>query len=270
MVEFGSSGFSMPLGGSAYPAPPHHFRGAEQAWATYEADREAVATMLPPGVLADSDPPVCATWVCWYPWTTFGPYHEAYVMVRVQVEGVRYWYQPVIFTDNEIPLTAGREIWGFGKKLAVMRWDWGGAAAGGLRAEQLMFTAERPAGNRILTFTMAMDRLAEPDEVEGLPVLSLRYLPPSDPERAPAAAELVRLDVESTIRDAGALGLDLWAGRASVNLSATSAVDPWHLFAPVRMIDAFFAVSDFSLPLGTVVKDYVAEGHFEPYRSPAS
>ncbi len=30
-----------------------------------------------------------------------------------------------------------------------------------------------------------------------------------------------------------------------------------------RMLGGFLAVSDFSLPLGTVVKDYVAEGCFD-------
>ena len=263
MLDLHTSGFSMPLGASIYPPPPHHFRGAEQAWAVYEADADAVASMLPPGLRADSDPPVCSAWVCWYPWTTFGPYHESFIMVRVEVAGERYWYQPVIFTDNEVPLAAGREIWGFAKKLAVMRWDWGGAAGGGLRAEQLVFTADRPAANRILTFTMAMDRLADPASAEGLPVLSFRYLPSAAVGRRPAAAELIRLDVESTVRSAGALGPDFWSGRASVVMNSRSEVDPWHRFAPTRMLGGFLAVSDFSLPLGTVVKDYVAEGCFD-------
>jgi acetoacetate decarboxylase len=60
----GHSGFSMPLGGSLYPEPPHHFHGARQAWATYEADPNTVCSMLPPGVEPDSDPPICQFWVC--------------------------------------------------------------------------------------------------------------------------------------------------------------------------------------------------------------
>jgi acetoacetate decarboxylase len=108
-------------------------------------------------------------------------------MVRVRVDSVRYWYQPVIFTNREPALAAGREIWGFAKKLADMEWR--------EESEQITFTIDRPRGKRIATFTMTRDRIASVDEVEALPVLSLRYLPPSDPQRAPAAAELVRLDV---------------------------------------------------------------------------
>ena len=252
-VDFsGASGFSMPLGGSLYPAPPYHFRGAQRAFATYEADADTVCRLLPPGVVPDSDPPICQAWVCRYPWTTFGAFHEAYIFVRVLVDGVRFWYQPVIFTDSEPPLAAGREIWGFAKKLAQMQWR--------LEGEQILFTVERPAGKRIMTFLLSLDRLADPSELEPLPVLSLRYLPPSDPTRPPAAAELVRLDAVRTLHETAGLGPDLWAGRASVTMDSPSEVDPWHLLAPRgAMLDGFAQTVDFSLPLGTVVKDYIAE-----------
>lgn len=259
----GGDGFAMPLGASLYPPPPYHFKAAQQAWVTYEGDPEQVRRLLPPGVEPDSDPPVVQTWVCWYPWSSFGPYHEAYMMVRVVVDGVRYWYQPVIFTDNEAPLAAGREIWGFAKKLAVMRWDWGGAAGGGTRGEQLLFTAERPAGKRILTLALSVDRLAQAEENESLPVLSFRHLPPSAVGRPPAASELVRLDVAGAYHESPGLGIDFWAGRGSVTMDSPSEVDPWHLLAPAgRVLGGFTHTVDFSLPLGTVVKDYVAEGRF--------
>ncbi len=256
------SGFSMPLVAPLYPEPPYEFRRADQAWIQYEADVEDVSRMLPPGVVPDSSPAVCEAWACSYPWTTFGPYLEAYIMVRVIVDGVRYWYQPVIFTDNEVPLAAGREIWGFAKKLAVMRWDWGGASRGGVRGEQLLFTVERPAGQRIMTLTMAPERMFEPSNRESLPVLSFRHLPSSQEGRPPAASELVRLDVAGSLYRGADGRPEFWTGRGSVNMDATSTTDPWHLLGPTRILGAYWTTSDFSLPLGKVVKDYVAEGHF--------
>jgi acetoacetate decarboxylase len=248
----GSCGFSTPLGASLYPAPPHHFHGAKLAWATYEADLEQVARMLPPEVKSDSNPPVCELWVCDYPSTTFGPYVEAYVHVRVKLDGVRYWYQPVIFTNREPALAAGREIWGFAKKLASMQWR--------EEAEQIIFTIERPVGKRLVTFTLTRDRLARPDEIEVLPILSLRYIPQSDPTRKPAAAELVRLDVEGALHETPGLGPVLWAGRPSISFDSPSDVDPWVLFKPVRILAGHVQTANFSLPLGRVVKDYLAEG----------
>jgi acetoacetate decarboxylase len=251
----GASGFSMPLGGSLYPEPPHHFHGARQAFATYEADSASVRSMMPPDVLPDSDPPICQLWVCDYPSTTFGPYLEAFIMVRVRVDNVRYWYQPLIFTDREPALGAGREIWGFAKKLATMEWR--------EEAEQIIFTIERPRGKRIATFTMARDRVASIDEVEVLPVLSLRYLPPSDPDRPPASVELVRLDVQGAMHETPGFGPVFWAGRASVTMDSPSTSDPWHLFAPRKILSGHVQTLDFTLPLGKVVKDYLAEGRLD-------
>ncbi len=72
---------------------------------------------------------MCIAWGRWIPFSTFGPYHEAYVMIRARFEDTMFLYQPFIFTDNEIPLVAGRELWGFAKKLAVMERTSGGAGA---------------------------------------------------------------------------------------------------------------------------------------------
>jgi acetoacetate decarboxylase len=250
----GAYGFSMPLGASLYPAPPHHFHGARLAWARYEADPAAVAAMLPPGVAADRAAPICELWVCDYPSTSFGPYLEAYVIIRVCLDGVAYWYQPLIFTNREPALAAGREIWGYAKKLAVMEWR--------EEAEQILFTIDRPLGKRLVTFTLTRDRLAAAEELDPLPILSLRYLPPSAPDRRPAAAELVRLDVDGGLHNTPVLGDVLWAGRASVAFDSPSDVDPWHIFRPARMLGGFVQTANFSLPLGQVVKDYLAEGFF--------
>ena len=248
----GASGFSMPLGASLYPPPPFHFHGARMAYARFEADPAAVASMLPPGVVADPEAPICELWVCDYPSTTFGPYLEAYIHVRVKLDGVDYWYQPLIFTDREPALAAGREIWGYAKKLARMEWR--------EEAEQIIFTIERPTAKRLVTFTITRDRLADPAEIDALPIISLRYLPASEPGRRPAAAELVRMDVEGALHTTPQFGNVLWGGRASVSFDSESTVDPWHLFKPTKMLGGLIQTANFSLPLGKVVKDYLAEG----------
>lgn len=255
----GSDGFTMPFGASLYGPPPYEYRKAQQSWITYRAaNPEAVRSMLPPGVEADEDVPVCHAMVCWYPWTTFGPYHEAWICVRVLVDGVRYWYMPVIYTDNEAPLAAGREIWGYPKKLAHMTWDWGGAAAGGIRSEQLLFTVDRPASQRIMTYTFAPERVADPSELQVLPFLSLRHIPASEAGRRAAASELVALDVKSTLYTAADGRPELYAGRGSVTFPSRSTTEPWHLFEAGEIISTVWANVDFALPQGTVVKDYLA------------
>jgi acetoacetate decarboxylase len=250
--------FSQPIGpGGAYAPPPYTYRGVEDVSIAYEADPAGVDALLPPGLEPADATPVCIAWGRWVPFSSFGPYHEAYVMIRASFEGQTYLYQPFIFTDNEIPLVAGREIWGYAKKLAVMERSSGGA--GTPLGEQMLFTVERPRGQRIMTMAIACDRLAAPAELEDLPVLSTRVIPNSEPDRPPSVAELVRLDVTAPVHTSAAGTPKLWAGRASVTMDARSPVDPWHLLAPTRILRGWFGVYDFDLHHGRVVHDYLQD-----------
>ena len=250
--------FSQPIGpGRAYPPPPYTYRGVEDIFVAYESDSKGVDVLLPPGVTAADDPPVCIAWARWVPFSTFGPYHEAYVMVRASFGGETYLYQPFIFTDNEIPLVAGREIWGFAKKLATMKRSSGGA--GQPFGEQMLFTTERPVGQRIMTMSIICDALADSAELEDLPVLSMRLIPNAEAGKPPSVCELVRLDVDASLHRGADGSPMLFTGRASVSMDAVSPADPWHLLAPINVLQGWFGVYDFDLAHGVVVKDYLAD-----------
>ncbi len=260
--------FSLPIGkGGAYPPPPYTYRGVEDVFVAYEASRAGVAQLLPPGVRAADTPPKCIAWARWVPFSTFGPYHESYVMIRASFEGQTYLYQPFIFTDNEIPLVAGREIWGYAKKLAVMERSWGGA--GSPFGEQLVFTVERPRGQRIMAVSMACDQLCDPATLEDLPVLSTRVIPNAESGRRPSVSELVRLDVTAPIHRSADGTPKLWSGRASITMDARSEVDPWYLLAPTRVLQGWFGVFDFDLYHGKVVHDYLADDDLWEVGQPA-
>jgi acetoacetate decarboxylase len=233
------------------------YRGVEDIFIAYEADPAGVEALLPPGLTAADEIPICIAWGRWIPFSTFGPYHEAYVMVRASFEGQTFLYQPFIFTDNEIPLVAGREIWGFAKKLAVMKRSQGGA--GETFGEQMLFTVERPRGQRIMTMSFVCDALSDPGELEDLPVLSTRVIPNAEADRPPSVAELVRLDVDASIHQSADGTPKLFTGRASLTMDARSAADPWHLLAPTRIVQGWFGVFDFELYHGKVIHDYLAE-----------
>jgi acetoacetate decarboxylase len=252
------SSFSLPIGpGGAYGPPPYWYRGVQDIFVAYEADPDGVEALLPPGLEPADEVPVCIAWGRWIPFSSFGPYNESYVMIRARLHGEVYLYQPFIFTDNEIPLVAGREIWGFAKKLAVMQRGFG--ADGDPFGEQLLFTVERPRAQRILTMSMACERLADPAELEDLPVLSTRLIPSAEADRPPSVAELVRLDVAATLHHSADGAPMLYTGRASVSMDARSPVDPWHLLAPRRILQGWYGVYDFALPHGTVVHDYLRD-----------
>jgi acetoacetate decarboxylase len=252
-----AASYSQPIGGGgAYGPPPYLYRDVEDCFVVYEAaDRDGVESLLPPGVEVADEVPVCIAWARWVPYSSFGPYHEAYIMVRATFAGETYLYQPFILVDNEVPLTAGREIWGYAKKLAVFERNWGGGDAP--YGEQMVYSVQRPKGQPIMTVTMVADRLASSHELENLPGLSTRIIPAAEPGKRPSVAELVRLDIERAALHRAQDGTRrLFAGRGSLSIPTVSTVDPWHLLAPQRVRCCYFGVFDFELPLGRVVHDY--------------
>lgn len=252
-----AANFSMPAGAPLYGAPPYIYRGVQDMMITYEADAQAVSELLPPHLeLADS-PAVCIAWARWVPWSSFGPYHEAYVMVRVTFAGTTYLYQPVIVVDNEAPLGAGREIWGYAKKMAHFTRGWGDSTSG--FGEQLLFRVERPIGQPLMTASMVSDRRASPEELgPALPILSCRIIPAAEADAPPSVAQLVRLDVTAHLHHGVDGEPELYAGRAKLALEG-GAADPWHLLSPRRLLDGHFGVFDFDLGHGKVVHDYLGE-----------
>lgn len=259
-MDVDPSRYSMPLGAGLYPPPPYRFVGAEQVSVCFTADPDRVRALLPPGLEPADAPARCEVRVCRYPWSTFGPFLESYILVRVRDrDGGMYWFLPLIFTDNEAPMAAGRELWGYPKKLALMTWAWGDGQPGAPSDELLRFTTDRPAGALLFTVGFAPERRADPGERKGLPVVSHRYLPAAQEGRRPAADELIALASPKAIqRDATGRAM-LWAGRGSFTIGHRSTVDPWHLFDPLEVTGAFWQVSDFDLPAGTVLRDYLSE-----------
>ena len=256
--DINGAGFSMPMGASLYGPPPYEFRDAEQVSVCFTANAAGLAALLPPGLEVADDPAQCEIRVCNYRWSTFGPFHETYALVRVRDStGALYWYLPLIFTDNEAPLAAGREIWGYPKKLAAMTWNWGRPSEQVHFNELLHFSAERPRGSTLISVTFSPERQADPAERHGLPVISHRYLPPSQLGRPPAADELIVVAHPKTLQRDAFGAVKLWAGRGSISIGRRSDIDPWYLFDPIMVTGGYWQVSDFALPCGALLRNYL-------------
>src|SRR6202008_856830 len=106
------------------------------------------------GRLASSPPAPGVLSFYEYPWTTFGPYNEAILSLLVEHKGRPMTYIQHICVTTEPPMLAGREIWGFPKKLAAI----------GFNSERDMIfgTLERPAGIRLASAVVRPERPARP------------------------------------------------------------------------------------------------------------
>ena len=228
-------GYSMPVDAPAYPAPPYHYRNAQAISITFETDLEAALDALP-SPLEMTEPATANLSFFWYPFSTFGPYHEVHLRLYAQYEGKSLTYIHKAFVDTDPPLLAGREILGFGKKIATI----------GFRRERDMIcaTLERPSGVRLATAIMRPEQPIGDPPSSG-PETALRIIPSDEPTR-PALAELLVTDGEYKTKEA-------WEGPGSISFPDHSALDPVNLFPVRRVLKAIYMEYDIKLPAGHVI-----------------
>ena len=113
-------------------------------------------------------------------------------------------YMPYLLVTNEVPLIAGREIWGCGKNLAHVEVNH--------EHDQQIGIIERPTGNRLATAVMRpLDNVSAAGF--GFPsVCCLKVIPSAEENKPPEVAQLVSLDFRVT-PVVGTDGIaELWSG----------------------------------------------------------
>jgi len=98
-----------------YPNPPYEYRGSRMI--TVLLDGAAPHDVLPVGLEQPQAPSRVVVFAD-YPDTTIGPYREVVVLVGADRQASPGLFCPLIYVDSDAALCAGREIWGFPKKLA--------------------------------------------------------------------------------------------------------------------------------------------------------
>ncbi len=230
-------GYSMPVDSPAYQAPPYHYRNAQAIAVKFETDLDAALEALP-APLQLIEPATANLSFYWYPFTTFGPYHEVILRLYAQHEGKPLTYVQQIFVDTEPPMLAGREIWGFPKKLATI----------GLARDRDMIvgTLERPAGVRLASMIVRPEQPISNLPSSG-PTTGLRIIPAAEVGATrPACAELVAADTQHTIREA-------WEGTGSISFPDHSALDPVDRFPVKRILKSTYMEYDIMLPGGRII-----------------
>ena len=227
----------MPVDAPAYAAPPYHYRNAQAIAVRFETDRDAALEVLP-APLQLVEPATANLSFYWYPFSTFGPYHEAILRLYARHEGKPLTYAVHMYVDTEPPMLAGREIWGFPKKL--------GRISFAREADMIVAALERPAGVRLATMIVRPEQPLANLPASG-PTTGLRIIPSAEPGATrPALAELVAADTEHTIREA-------WQGTGSLSFPDRSALDPVNRFPVRKVLKATYMEYDILLPGGRVL-----------------
>jgi acetoacetate decarboxylase len=238
---------SMPAAGPSYPAGPYRFVDREYLVITYETDPGLVRAGLPEPLEPIAQPLVHYEWIKMPDSSGFGSYTESGLVIPCRFGGEEVNFVSQMYLDDDPPIAAGREIWGFPKKYAhpkleIVKDTLTGTLeyAGQMVAVGTMgYKHESMAGNGVATTTTLSKTQ-----------VNLKLIPSITGE--PAICQLVALNLtEITVKGS-------WIGPGRLHLMA-------HVNAPVadlpvhRVIAAHHFIADLTLPFGRVLFDYMKE-----------
>jgi acetoacetate decarboxylase len=236
------SAFAMPPTSPAFPPGPYRFVDRQYFIIKYRTDLEALRRVVPEP-LEVIEPVVNYEFIRMPDSTGFGDYTESGQVIPVRYQGEAGSYTHQMFLNDHPPIAAGRELWGFPKKLAQPS----------LAVETDTLVGTLNYGSvRIATGTMgykhrALDLATETKHL-GAPNFLLKVIPHVD--GSPRICELVRYYLEDvTVKGA-------WTGPAALQL-APHALAPIADLPVLEVLGAKHLVADLTLGLGTVVHDYL-------------
>lgn len=236
---------STPLASPSYPAGPYRFVDREYMAITYVTDPALIREHLPEPLEPSDDNIVVYEWIKMPDSSGFGTYTESGLVIPAKFGGEQVSFVSQMYLDDQPPIAAGREIWGFPKKYAHPKLE--------VVKDTLTGTLEY-AGQQVAMGTMAYKHVSMESSLDRTHAalartqINLKVIPGID-----GRAEICRL-VALNICDITIKGS--WSGPARLHLVP-------HVNAPVadlpvhRIVGATHFIADLTLPYGRVVHDYV-------------
>jgi acetoacetate decarboxylase len=241
--EVRANAFAMPLAAPAYPPGPYRFVDREYLIISYRTDPDRLRALVPEPLEVGADALVNYEFIRMPNSTGFGDYTECGQVIPVSFQGRRGNYTHCMFLNDHPPIAAGREIWGFPKKLANPT----------LRTEIDVLVGTLDYGDvRVATSTMGYKhRALESEPVKTAltaPNFLLKIIPHVD--GTARICELVEFHLEDiTVKGA-------WTGPGSLSL-APHALAPVAELPVLEIVGAQHILADLTLGLGKVVHDYL-------------
>ena len=227
---------------TSYPRAPYHFKNREFLIVSYHTD-PALLEPLIPKPLKLIEPIVKFEFIRMPDSSGFGDYTESGQVVPVSYHGEKGSFTLSMFLDDQSPIAAGREIWGFPKKLAKPKLF--------VDTDTLVGFLDYGA-IRIATGTMGYKyEKISCDTIEKTlkePIFLLKNIPSVD--GSPLVNQLTKTYLENiTVKEA-------WQGPGSLELHP-HALAPIANLPVLEVISTIHFISDLTLPFGEVAEDYL-------------
>ena len=236
---------SMPLAGPSYPKGPYRFINREYMIISYETDPEIIRAQLPEPLEPIETPLVHYEWILMPDSSGFGSYTESGLVIPCRFNGEDMNFVSQMYLDDDPPIAAGREIWGFPKKYAHPKLEIVKDTLTGTLSYSNQLVAmgtmaykhESMAGNGVKT-TATLSKTA----------VNLKLIPGVDGK--PGICQLVAYNLtDITVKGS-------WIGPGRLHLVP-------HVNAPVadlpvrRVVGAHHFIADLTLPYGRMLHDYL-------------
>ena len=242
-MESKITGYSMPLTAPIYKEPPYFYRGGSVLLCVYRTKEEILKQIIPQP-LKPAEGNLVYAWINDFG-TCFGlgPYHEAIISVPADFKGQLGNYMVYLYLDRDTPIAAGREIWGFPKKMGRFSIT---------REEEVESRAVERGGVEILRVSMQLTKPLTAEAVAGLgaPIYNLKVVPSVTKGDRPAVSQLTATTLENVVVH------NVVEGNVTVSFG-NSPADPLYLLEPVEIIQGLYCELDFDLTYGEVIYDYL-------------
>lgn len=229
----------------SYPLGPYRFVNREYMIITYETDHDLLREAVPEPLVPNTDGYVLYEWIRMPDSSGFGDYTESGVVIPCTFNGEPINFTAQMYLDDEPPISAGREIWGFPKKYALPKIKTNGDTLTGTL---------HYAGELVAMGTMAYKHAQSEGGVEATAKgmtktqCNLKIIP--DVDGSPKICQLVAYNLtDITIHGS-------WVSPARLQLIP-------HVNAPVgdlpikRIVGGKHFLGNLTLPHGRVLYDYI-------------
>lgn len=240
--EVRKNGFAMPMHNPAYPPGPYRFIDREFLIITYRTDPDLLRKMVP-APLKLAEPVVKFEFINMPDSTGFGHYCESGQVIPVTLNGVAGGYVHSMYLNDHPPIAAGRELWGFPKKL--------GEPELRVHKDTLVGTLDY-SETRVATGTMGFKHKTLDSNVVlasmQAPAFLLKIIPHVDGTQR--ICELVQYSLTDIVIKGA------WSGPGGLDLNH-HALAPVAALPVLEVLSATHVLADLTLPYGTVVHDYL-------------
>lgn len=236
-------GPSLPHRAPLYPAPPCRYTASEFQLLSMTADPQAVARLVPAPLRPNTDGQLVLM-VNRLTADAFGSYREVALLVPSSFEGVEGSFTAFMYLDADSPLAAGREVWGFPKKLATLD----------IEGDASIQTVVRRGDAAIIESSVELSAELGPEDLAFNPTFFNLKLVPSVVAGAPPDVMQLTSTTLTDIEIERARG-----GTASVTLRSAEG-DPLGPLSPRQVGGAAAIQMSVTLGFGQVLHDYVRAG----------